>query len=266
MSETTMLLKVGATDLVLRMVEAGTVLRDLTLENPIRAIRDVSHDMTGRRKIRLANGRELSALEIQHEYLAKARSFVDGRGGDKTTERVLELWERSVRAVETGNLDLIARDIDWVTKYQLIERYRSKHDLPLASPRVAQLDLAYHDVHRGAACTTCCSARGRSSGYAATGVFEAKSIRRGPGRGRARFHQARLRDFYRRLGAPEAQRPAQRTVLCKDPFRSVGEQVSSSRHGDASSRLHSAGHRPGAHLLTACMNVTFITGFGMDGA
>ena len=73
MSETTMLLKVGATDLVLRMVEAGTVMRDLTLENPIRAIRDVSHDMTGRRKVRLANGREVSALEIQQEYLAKAQ-------------------------------------------------------------------------------------------------------------------------------------------------------------------------------------------------
>ena len=82
-----MLLKVGATDLVLRMVEAGTVMRDLTLENPIRAIREVSHDMTGRRKVRLANGREISALEIQHEYLAKARDFVDGRGADKITSR-----------------------------------------------------------------------------------------------------------------------------------------------------------------------------------
>src|SRR5262249_24678319 len=79
MSETTMLLKVGATDLVLRMVEAGTVMRDLTLENPIRAIRDVSHDMTGRRKVRLANGREVSALEIQQEYLAKAMEFTDRR-------------------------------------------------------------------------------------------------------------------------------------------------------------------------------------------
>ena len=77
MSETTMLLKVGATDLVLRMVEAGTVMRDLTLENPIRAIRDVSHDMTGRRKVRLANGREVSALDIQREYLSKARDFAD---------------------------------------------------------------------------------------------------------------------------------------------------------------------------------------------
>src|SRR5258705_4274893 len=149
MSETTMLLKVGATDLVLRMVEAGTVMRDLTLENPIRAIRDVSHDMTGRRRVRLANGREASALDIQREYLAKAKDFTDRRGADAITQRVLDLWERTLHAVDTGNFGLVDREINWITKYQLIERYRSKHDLPLASPRVAQLDLAYHDVHRG---------------------------------------------------------------------------------------------------------------------
>ena len=68
MSETTTLLKIGSTDLVLRMIEAGVVMRDMTLENPIRAIREISHDITGRRKVKLANGREASALEIQREY------------------------------------------------------------------------------------------------------------------------------------------------------------------------------------------------------
>ena len=82
MSETTTLLKVGTTDLVLRMIEAGVVMRDLTLENAIRAIREVSHDVTGRRKVKLANGREASALEIQQEYFNKARDFVQRRGGD----------------------------------------------------------------------------------------------------------------------------------------------------------------------------------------
>src|SRR5262245_56649995 len=100
MSEPTTLLKVGATDLVLRMFESGIVLRDLTLENPIRAIRDVSHDMTGRRKVRLANGREASSLEIQKEYLSKAQDFVDRRGGDEIAKRVLDLWTRTIRAVD----------------------------------------------------------------------------------------------------------------------------------------------------------------------
>src|SRR6059036_4354687 len=80
MSETTMLLKVGSTGLVLRMIEAGAVLRDMTLENPVRAIREVSHDMTGRSHLRLANGRMMSALEIQYEYLTRARDFTRENG------------------------------------------------------------------------------------------------------------------------------------------------------------------------------------------
>ena len=131
------------------MVEAGVVLRDMTLDNPIRAIREVSHDMTGRSRVRLANGREMIALEIQYEYLSRARDFTDANGLDPISKRVLEMWERALSSIEEGNLDKIAREIDWVTKYQLIERYRVKHDLPLSAPRVAQLDLAYHDVHRG---------------------------------------------------------------------------------------------------------------------
>ena len=59
------------------------------------------------------------------------------------------MWERVLDAIGTGNLDTIAREIDWVIKYHLIERYRATHDLPLSAPQVAQAGLAYHDVHRG---------------------------------------------------------------------------------------------------------------------
>jgi proteasome accessory factor A len=231
MSETTMLLKVGATDLVLRMVEAGTVMRDLTLENPIRAIRDVSHDMTGRRRLRLASGREMSALEIQQEYLSKARSFVESRGSDPVTERVLKLWEKAVRAVESGDLDLIAREIDWVTKYQLIERYRAKHDLPLASPRVAQLDLAYHDVHRGRGLYYLLQRKGAVERVCNDlSIFEAKSVPPQTTRARLRGDfirraQERRRDFTVDWVHLKLNDQAQRTVLCKDPFRSVDERV-----------------------------------------
>src|SRR6478672_5860745 len=117
MAEPTALLKVGSTDLVLRMIEAGVVLRDHTLENPIRAIREVSHDPTGRRRVRLANGREASALEIQQEYLGKARDYVDRRQiSTPTIERALDLWERGLEAVESDDLGLVDREIDWVIK------------------------------------------------------------------------------------------------------------------------------------------------------
>jgi proteasome accessory factor A len=231
MSETTMLLKVGATDLVLRMVEAGVVMRDLTLENPIRAIREVSHDMTGRRKVRLANGREASSLEIQSEYLDKARDFVDRRGADPVVLRVLDLWERTVRAVETGNLDSVAREIDWVTKYQLIERYRHKYDLPLSSPRVAQLDLAYHDVHRSRGLYYLLERRGSVDRVARDlAIFEAKSVPPQTTRARLRGEfirraQEKRRDFTVDWVHLKLNDQAQRTVLCKDPFRSVDDRV-----------------------------------------
>ena len=231
MSETTTLLKVGATDLVLRMVEAGTVMRDLTLENPIRAIRDVSHDMTGRRKVRLANGREVSALDIQQEYLSKARDFTDRKGTDPITERVLNMWERALHAVQTGDLGLVAREIDWVTKFQLIERYRAKHDLPLSSPRVAQLDLAYHDVHRGRGLYYLLQRRGAVQRVCRDlDIFEAKSVPPQTTRARLRGEfirraQERRRDFTVDWVHLKLNDQAQRTVLCKDPFRSVDERV-----------------------------------------
>jgi proteasome accessory factor A len=232
MSETTMLLKVGATDLVLRMVEAGVVMRDLTLENPIRAIREVSHDMTGRRKVRLANGREASSLEIQKEYYTKARDFIDRRGiEDPVVKRVLELWERTLRAVETGDLDLVSREIDWVTKYQLIERYRRKYDLPLSSPRVAQLDLTYHDVHRGRGLYYLLEKRGAVERVSRDlDIFEAKSVPPQTTRARLRGEfirkaQEKRRDFTVDWVHLKLNDQAQRTVLCKDPFRSVDERV-----------------------------------------
>jgi proteasome accessory factor A len=148
MSETTTLLKAGATDLVLRMAEAGTVLPGLTLDNPVRAIGEVSQDITGRALVRLADGRQMSALDIQREYLAKAKDLTDQRGADAVSRRVLGLWERAVDAISSGNLDAIAREIDWVIKYRLIERYRAEHGVPLSAPEVARADLAYHDINR----------------------------------------------------------------------------------------------------------------------
>src|ERR1700712_420063 len=141
MSETTTMLKVASCDLVLRMIEEGVVMRDLTMENPVRAIREISHDMTGKRKVRLANGREASALEIQEEYLTRVRDFVDRRQAHTPTiDRALDLWERGLKAIDSGDLSLVDREIDWVTKWSLIERYRHQHGLPLGHPRMPQPD------------------------------------------------------------------------------------------------------------------------------
>ncbi|HEY1918170.1 MAG TPA: Pup--protein ligase [Streptosporangiaceae bacterium] len=231
MSETTMLLKVGSTDLVLRMIEAGTVMRDLSLENPIRAIREVSHDMTGRRKVRLANGREICAIDIQREYFAKAADFLERRGTDAVSAKVIDLWRRTLDAVESGDLGSVSREIDWITKYQLIERYRAKHGLALSSPRVAQLDLAYHDVHRGRGLYYLLQRRGAvERAVRDLDIFQAKSIPPQTTRARLRGEfirraQERRRDFTVDWVHLKLNDQAQRTVLCKDPFRSTDERV-----------------------------------------
>jgi len=232
MAEPTTLLKVGSTDLVLRMIEAGIVMRDLTLENPIRAIREVSHDMTGSRKVRLANGREASALDIQREYLTKAQEFADRRGiRTGTVDKVLDLWERTLDAIDSGNLDEVGREIDWVIKYRLIERYRAKHNLPMSSPRVAQIDLAYHDIHRRRGLYYLMERRGQVDRIGNDlKIFEAKSLPPQTTRARLRGEfikkaQEQRRDFTVDWVHLKLNDQAQRTVLCKDPFRSVDDRV-----------------------------------------
>lgn len=232
MSETTMLLKVGATDLVLRMIEAGTVMRDLTLENPIRAIREVSHDITGRRKVRLASGREASALEVQREYYEKAVDFCERRGiRTGTVERVLELWGRTLDAIEAEDLDRIGTEIDWVMKYKLIERYRAKHNMTMSHPRVAQIDLAYHDIHRRRGLYYLLEKKGQATRICNDlKIFEGKSVPPQTTRARLRGDfirraQEQRRDFTVDWVHLKLNDQAQRTVLCKDPFRSVDDRV-----------------------------------------
>ena len=112
--------------------------------------------------------------------------------------------------MQTGDLGLVAREIDWVTKYQLIERYRAKHDLPLSSPRVAQPDLAYHDVHRGRGLYYLLQRRGAVQRVCRDiDIFEANPCRRRPrGRGCGASSSGGPRSGggnYGRLGAPQAQ-------------------------------------------------------------
>lgn len=232
MSETTMLLKVGATDLVLRMIEAGTVMRDLTLENPIRAIREVSHDITGRRKVRLASGREASALEVQREYFDKAVDFCDRRGiRTGTVAQVLDLWGRTLEAIESEELDRIGTEIDWVMKYKLIERYRAKHNMTMSHPRVAQIDLAYHDIHRRRGLYYLLEKKGQATRICNDlKIFEGKSVPPQTTRARLRGDfirraQEQRRDFTVDWVHLKLNDQAQRTVLCKDPFRSVDDRV-----------------------------------------
>ncbi|MDU0349814.1 Pup--protein ligase [Actinomyces sp. MRS3W] len=141
------LLKVGAMDLLLDYLEAGGDLSDLRLANPMRAIRDTCHDLTGTVPLELADGGTITPLDLQAEHLARVTAHAQAELDlTESHQRVLDLWERGLRAVRTGNPDLVATDLDWAAKYQLLRRYTQRSDAGLDDPRVARLALAYHDV------------------------------------------------------------------------------------------------------------------------
>jgi proteasome accessory factor A len=233
MSQTTTLLKVGSADLVLRMLEAGIAMRDHTLENPIRAIREISHDLTGTRAVKLANGRSLSAWQIQTEYFERVQRFAESSGLATTApyDRVLDLWGRTLDAVARDDLDAVAGEVDWVIKQRLLQRYVDKHALTWGSPRIAQLDLAYHDISRSRGLFNLLEQRGLAARVADDiEVFAAKSTAPQTTRARLRGQfiaaaQAKRRDFTVDWVHLKLNDQAQRTVLCKDPFRSVDERV-----------------------------------------
>ncbi|KQR15912.1 Pup--protein ligase [Cellulomonas sp. Leaf334] len=232
MSEATTMLKVGTTNLLLRMIEAGVPMREMALENPIRAIREISHDLTGMHPVTMANGRTVTAIDLQEEYLTRVTDFLASEGGPSPeNKQVLDLWERGLRAMRTGDLSLVDRELDWVIKYRLIERYRAKHGLEMSDVRVQRLDLAYHDISRTEGLYNLMAAKGLVERVTTDlEIFEATAVP-------PQTTRAKLRgDFVR--AAQDARRDytvdwvhlklndqAQRTVLCKDPFRSVDERV-----------------------------------------
>ena len=231
MSEYTNFVKIGAAACVIRMIEDPvTMLRDLTLENPIRAIRDISHDLTCKRKVRLASGRELSALDIQRELLDRALRYADQRGFTPEEQRGLEMWEHCIVTLENDPMKL-DREIDWVIKYRVIEEYRSRHKLALDDPRVQMLDLQYHDIDRTRGVFYKMQSRGMVERVCDDEAIErAKDIAPQTTRARLRGEfikraKERKRDFTVDWVHLKLNDQAQRTVLCKDPFKSHDDRV-----------------------------------------
>lgn len=153
MSEVATFLKVGTTALVLSMIEddwfsrAG---RDFTLQSPVASMRRVSYDRELTRPIPLADGRSMTALEMQWEHLDLARKYAEDRGldsvgGSGTGNEILRRWEEVLTGLESDPMSL-ASQLDWVAKYRMIEGYRERHGLDWHSPKLAAMDLQYHDV------------------------------------------------------------------------------------------------------------------------
>ena len=231
MSEYTNFLKVGACSLMLRMLEEPqVVLRDMTLENPIRAIREISHDMTCTQRVRLANGREVSALDIQGEYLNRALRFAEHHDLTDEEQLALDMWEYTLSHLEDDPLKL-DRELDWVIKYKLIEAYRERHDLTLSDARVALVDLQYHDVNRERGLFYRMQRKGMVDRIV-TDEEISHAVEHPPQTTRARLRgefikraKERKRDYTVDWVHLKLNDQAQRTVLCKDPFKAEDERV-----------------------------------------
>ena len=230
MSEYITYAKVGTTVALLQMLEDEVVFRDLSLENPIRAIREISHDLTCRHKVRLANGRELSALDIQWEYLERVLRYSRSHGFPAQVQSAVEIWEHLLTGLEKDPLGL-RRECDWVAKYHLIEGYRARHRLDLGHPRLAMLDLAYHDVTRERGLYYLMERRGLMERVVTDGDV-GRALYNPPQTTRARLRsefikaaKAKQRDFTVDWVHLKLNDQTQRTVLCKDTFRAVDERV-----------------------------------------
>jgi proteasome accessory factor PafA2 len=144
-------LKVGTTALVLALIEDdafGGV--EVTLSNPVKAIRQVSYDLSLSEPLDMGDGRSATALEIQWELYGLARKYAEDRGldciGDEAVGfEVLRRWEEVLHALETDPTT-VAKQIDWAAKLQLLEAYRDRHGLDWQDQRLAAVDLQYHDI------------------------------------------------------------------------------------------------------------------------
>jgi proteasome accessory factor A len=145
MSEYTIWLRQGTTAVVLSMIEDGAIKEALSLRDPVRAIKEVSHDLSLRQEIELQNGKKLNAVQLQGEYLKLARRYYEDRETEPWVPEILDEWERVLATLERDPLEL-ADCIDWIAKKVLIERFMERKGVDWESPQVQMLDLQYHDL------------------------------------------------------------------------------------------------------------------------
>src|SRR5437588_5678743 len=146
MSEVATFLKVGTTSIVLKMIE-DEFLPELSLDNPVQALHEISWDVSCKQTVRLQDGRTMSAIELQWEYLDHAKKYVKEYDATASNADVLQQWESILTGLEEDPLSL-HREVDWAAKYRLMESFRERDNLEWTDPKLRMIDLQYHDVRR----------------------------------------------------------------------------------------------------------------------
>lgn len=152
MSETATFLKVGSTSILLAMIEDDFLSKRIVFDNPVRCIKQVSHDTSLKQQLSLNDGSTITALEVQWEILNAASSYVSKGGGEFTggevADEILCTWERVLTGLESKP-ESLRTEIDWIAKRLLIESFADRHNLSIFDPKVRLLALQYHDVRQG---------------------------------------------------------------------------------------------------------------------
>ena len=149
MSEVATYLKVGTTSIVLAMIEDDAFPAHLVIKDPVRAVRQVSHDPTLKAVIEMIDGRQLSAAQIQMEIIEAATNYASRFGLDSVDAQigndVLQRWRNVVTSLQSDPLT-VANIVDWVAKQRIIEGFAQRHGLQATDPRLKAIDLQYHDM------------------------------------------------------------------------------------------------------------------------
>jgi Pup amidohydrolase len=163
MSEVCTYLKAGTTSLVLAMIEDKFLGTDLSVDAPVAELRAISHDPACRRLVTLKDGRKMTAVQLQSEYLELARKYTEDKYGDDVddiTADILDRWESVLNRLAEDPM-LLSRELDWVAKLELLEGYRSRDSLSWDHPRLQLVDLQYSDVRLDRGLYNRLAARGR---------------------------------------------------------------------------------------------------------
>jgi proteasome accessory factor PafA2 len=249
MSEVSTYLKVGTTALVLSMIEDKFVSVDLSLKSPVTALRAVSHDPTLKAKVRLRDGRSLSALEIQRSYFEMAEGYVEERCPEHLpTRELLLLWSQTLTQLENDPMSAIA-SVEWVAKSYLLAKYQDRDNLDWSDPKLAMIDLQWSDLRAERNLFSRLASRGIVAGLN-TPVQIEEAVQSPPTQTRAWFRGECISRFSDVLVAAswdsvilDLGEPANLTrILMPDPYQGGREQTEPAILGSTSKLREALAH------------------------
>lgn len=233
MSQPTTNLKICATEMILQLIEFGYLNEEYTIENPIRTLRDISSDLSFTKKFRLSSGKELTALDLQEIYLQKIKDskLYEEFTANENYQKALTLWESFLECARENEFSKVEKDIDWVIKKIFLEKYQLKNNLKNNDSRMVLLDISFHNIRKDRGIFYILEKNGLVNRIVNEDQIS-KSIDFAPEKTRARLRgefikraQEKKRDYTVDWVHLKINDQNQRTVVCKDPFKSQDERV-----------------------------------------